>query len=55
MPGVGLRNKSRFILIWTFCLTKMRNVQTSVHFGWKMSNVRLLFFMETQVTINNYS
>ena len=23
------------VLIWTFCLTKMRNVWTSVHFGWK--------------------
>ena len=47
IPGVCLRNESSFkplhIYVQTFCLTKTRNVQTNVNFGWKMSDVRPLF------------
>ena len=36
-------NRYACVYVWTFCPTKTRNVQTSVNFGRKMSNVRLLF------------
>ena len=32
-----------FTYVWTFDLTKIKMVWTNINFGWKMSNVRLLF------------